>query len=421
MALTGRADGPPQLAPAPVTTAVSKAAAGLTRVANTMPVLDAAAVRALDAPALLGERAAIFGQARGGSTSVGRTCHLLRCADGWLAVNLARPEDRELLPAWLGDERIDDPREFVESRVRDRDVSALVERARLLGLPAAAVCTREGSCRSSWLGVTMHGTSRAGAPTRPPVVVDLSSLWAGPLCAHLLGLAGARVIKVESTARPDGARRGPSAFFDLLNGGKASVALDISSNDGVRVLRALLERADIVVESSRPRALEQLGVDAGTFVGTAPGRVWVSITGYGRDEPAANWVAFGDDAAAAGGLVVWPDGTDGAPIFCGDAIADPLSGMHAAYAALSYWQRGDGALLDVALQRVSASVASEPITLPRGRVTSRNLADGTRLWEVLVAGERRPVVAPRARVAVRKAGELGADTRDVLLELAVPC
>src|SRR4029453_19173112 len=97
---------------------------------------------------------------------------------------------------------------------------------------------------------------------RPPLVVDLSSLWAGPLCAHLLGLQGARVVKVESTGRPDGARRGPAAFFDLLHGGPRGVARDLRDPAGAACLRRLLAAADVVVEASRPRALRQLGIEA---------------------------------------------------------------------------------------------------------------------------------------------------------------
>jgi len=253
------------------------------------------------------------------------------------------------------------------------------------------------------------------------LVVDLSSLWAGPLCTHLLALAGAHVVKVESTSRPDGARRGPTAFFDLLNGGKRSVALDFASNEGVRALRALVDSADIVVESSRPRALRQLGISAEDIVATRPGRVWVSITGYGRDEPMGNWVAFGDDAAAAGGLVVWPDGTGGTPIFCGDAVADPLTAMHAALAALSHWQRGGGALLDVALQRVATFVVAQPVTLPRGRVDACGRDGAISDWKVVVAEERCSVAAPRARPATARAPDLGADTLDVLEEHGISC
>lgn len=421
MALTGRFDGPPELAPAPIATAAHAAISALVSVASASPPLDTRSLRALDAAALLGERAAIFGHTRRGSTSPGETCHLLRCADGWVAVNLARPEDTALLPAWLGEGRLGDPRTFVAGKISHLDVAGVVERGRLLGLPVAPVAVAPASEATDWLRVAAAGAPRRATPTKPPLVVDLSSLWAGPLCTQLLALAGAHVVKVESTRRLDGSRRGLSAFFDLINGGKRSVALDFASNEGVRALRALLDSADIVVESSRPRALRQLGICAEDIVATRPGRVWVTITGYGRNDPMGNWVAFGDDAAAAGGLVVWPDGTDDAPIFCADAVADPLTAMHAALAALSHWQRGDGALLDVALQRVALFVAAQPVTLPRGRIDACGHDGAIREWEVVVADERCPVAAPRARPATARARDLGADTLDVLGELGISC
>src|SRR3546814_17564250 len=107
---------------------------------------------------------------------------------------------------------------------------------------------------------------------------------------------GADVIKVEGSARPDGARRGPSAFFDLLNAGKRSVALDLQSPRGRAQLRELLRGADIVIEASRPRALRQMGIDAETLLHEQPQLTWLALHGYGRGEPQAQRVAYGDEA-----------------------------------------------------------------------------------------------------------------------------
>ena len=144
--------------------------------------------------------------------------------------------------------------------------------------------------------------NQSGPRSHRPLVIDLSALWAGPLCANLLWLCGARVVKVESADRPDGAREGDPAFHALLNQGKESVVLDFRAESGRRMLRRLLERADIVIESSRPRALRHLGIAAEDWVRSQDGRTWIGITGYGRDEPAGNWVAFGDDAGSRPGL-----------------------------------------------------------------------------------------------------------------------
>ena len=122
-----------------------------------------------------------------------------------------------------------------------------------------------------WCRVAARGTPTPRDEDDVPLVVDLSSLWAGPLCAHLLGLAGARVVKLESTRRPDGARSGPPDFFSLLNAGKASVALDFGTRCGRGKLRRLLERADIVVESARPRALAPFCAPARAPAALGPG------------------------------------------------------------------------------------------------------------------------------------------------------
>ncbi len=408
MSLTGRADGPPLLAPAPLASAAQGAIEALARLAA--PGGDGLA--RLDGAALLGERAALLGLARRGTVAPGGSCRLLRAQDGWLALNLARADDVALLPAWLEAEPgAEDPWEFSAAQVKRASATALVERARELGLPAALV-------RSPlldpppWQRWTVCGTRVERADDARPLVVDLSSLWAGPLAASLLALAGARVIKVESLERPDGARGGSPEFFSLLNGGKQNVALDFRSEQGIAQLRALLARADLVIESSRPRALVQLGVSAERVVAETPGLSWVGISGYGRREPGAHWVAFGDDAGIAAGLA---GGGPDAPLFCSDAVADPLAGLHAALAALASFRRGGGELVDVSLH----DVASHLLGLGRARDARVRERDGA--WWVETPDGREPVVEPRARSVAQTARPLGADSESVLAELAGRC
>ena len=124
-------------------------------------------------------------------------------------------------------------------------------------------------------------------------------MWAGPLCGQLLARAGATVVKVEARGRPDGTRAGPAAFFDWMNSGKLSYAVDFDEPTG---LPRLLEAADVVIESSRPAALARRGLGPAD-IAPRDGRVWLRITGHGTDGERADWVAFGDDAAVSGGLV----------------------------------------------------------------------------------------------------------------------
>ena len=96
-------------------------------------------------------------------------------------------------------------------------------------------------------------------------------------------MMGARVIKVESRTRPDGMRRAAGSFYDLLNAGKQSVALDLNLPGGRAQLRALIAQADVVIEASRPRALRQLGIVAEEILKEHPGLTWIALSGYGRE------------------------------------------------------------------------------------------------------------------------------------------
>ncbi len=124
--------------------------------------------------------------------------------------------------------------------------------------------------------------------------------------------------------------------------------LDFRSPAGRAEAAALLDTADVVIEASRPRALEQLGLGPEDRP-ERPGRVWLSITGHGRSAPGRDWVAFGDDAAVAGGLVGWDASSQ--PVFCGDAIADPITGLVGAVAVLRALAAGGGQLIDLAMSR----------------------------------------------------------------------
>jgi crotonobetainyl-CoA:carnitine CoA-transferase CaiB-like acyl-CoA transferase len=241
-------------------------------------------------------------------------------------------------------------------------VAEATERAQLLGVAAAGCAAGvddeqarfrgQDPPRRPWL-VTPSPAGAGDRPRHRPVVVDLSALWAGPLAGRLLAEWGAEVVKIEDPARRDGLAEGAPALYERLNAGKARVSLSLDS------VISMMEDADVVITSARPRVWEQLAIPP--LRGT-----WVRISGYGSTGPWRNRVAFGDDAAVAGGLVEWDtptklgDGAAGGPVesghrpsFVGDAIADPLSGILAAAAALSGLERGGGQVFDVAMREVA--------------------------------------------------------------------
>ena len=378
MALTGRPDGPPLVAPAGVVNmAVSAAQSVATLTGRFGTVVH------LDGPALLGERAALAGMERRGSVSVGGAARFERAADGWIVLNLPRHDDIAALPALL--EADIDPQDWcgVSERIALRSAADLVDRGRLLGVAIARPDERrrvDGPDR-----VLLRGPARS--VNVRPLVIDLTSLWAGPLAGSILVAAGARVVKVEGRGRPDGARFGPEAFFDLLNAGKETLAIDFDDRADRRLLRTAMARADLVIEASRPRVMEQIEIHP-TVLAAEAATSWISITGHGRtDDPTR--IGFGDDAAVAGGL--WVDG-DGGPSFVADAVADPLTGMVAGALGAELLASDRAAVLDVPLARVAAWAAPSAAYAPVSR-----LPDGG--WVVESPAGRVVVEPPRARSA----------------------
>lgn len=308
----------------------------------------------VDGPGLLRERRRLLGIAPMGTVSAGGSCRLLRAADRWFALNLARADDRDAIPAWLSRETDAPIWDAVGEAAGSMVASEAVERAQLLGIPAAVAIAPDefvGSTIAVDRSATRADRPRSSVRREPtPLVVDLASLWAGPLCAKLLGAAlDARVVKVEHIGRPDGARGGPPAFWHSLNGRKEERHLDFSTETGRAELAELLAQARVIVSSARPRALTHLGLDPARTA--ARGAVWVSITGYGMTGPRADWVAFGDDAAVAGGVAVAAGGPD-APVFVGDAVADPLAGLAAAVVAARVVEARRSGVVDVAMAGV---------------------------------------------------------------------
>ncbi|MBW8826868.1 MAG: CoA transferase [Acidobacteria bacterium] len=228
-------------------------------------------------------------------------------------------------------------------------------------------------------------TGHAGHPRSLAdcTIADLSALWAGPLCSGLLGRGGARVVKVETAERPDRARHGNRRLWRLLNGNKEDRTVDRTR------LRDEIDAADIVVLSSRRRAYEQLGIDVDDVLRARTDKVVVAITGHGwRDDR----VGFGDDAAVAGGLVARHP-VDGAPRFLADAIADPLTGLHAAVAAARCATAGGQWFVDAALARVSGAMAAVACAHEPALAATRR----RRGWVLETAEGDWPVAPPRAR------------------------
>lgn len=389
----------------PLSHAANEALAKLARLTGS------AAIAAIDGATLLGERAMLANRRIPGRVSAGGGCRLYEALDDTVALNLSRAADRELLEALFQTEHLDALDDgAIAACIARSHAATLVDRGRSMGLAIAAEheCLPAAPALCSPLAEGLWATAVARSA---PKVLDLAALWAGPLAAHLLWLAGADVVKVESRTRPDAMRQGEPALHALLNQGKASVVLDFADAGDRRALMALIAASDIVIEASRPRALAQLGLDAEHCVRSSPGLVWMSITGHGAEGESAGWVGFGDDCGVAGGLSAALRGASGRSGFVGDAIADPLTGISAALVAWEAWKSGRGGRFGVALSRVvahflAAERARDPLAMERE----------LKLWS---AAEGQPFGAVRRRCTAALAN-FGEDTRSELARVA-PC
>ncbi|GAC52744.1 CoA transferase [Gordonia amicalis] len=391
--LTGRSDGPPLIPPGRAATLARELGDWIREASNGAADIDGAT--------LLAERAALTGHSRHGDLTPGGSGRLLPADDGWVAVSSARPDDPLLLGALIGREVTEDSvwpavAEWTSQHTRaDFDT-----RATLLGIAGGGVAHGDEIAGQARDALRPNGIPRS---VDGLLVVDFSALWAGPLCAHLLGLAGARVVKIETPQRPDGARRGDQDFYRLLHGGHASVVLDPTLHVERGALKRIVAAADIVIEASRPRALRGFGLRAEDFV--ASGTTWISITAAGRD---SDRIGFGDDVAASAGLVTEDDA---GLMFVGDAIADPLSGLTAAALAMCEPGPGRGALWDLSMRATVASTLGGPPPPPAYR-------DGDQ-WVVDTDSGTVPLDPPRARAGSADTAPSGRDTNSVLAGLGI--
>ena len=348
---------------------------------------------------LLGERAALSGWLPKAPWTLGLHCRAVRTLDGWFALSLARPVDLATVPA-LVSAATSNEWISIDAWARTQSTVDAVNRCRLLGMPAAEIT----SVRTEDL-MTIESAGVAHARELTGLrVIDLSTLWAGPLCGNLLQRAGSHVLRVESAQRPDGSREGVVAFDDLLHSGQSSVSFDPNALD---FLHALVNSADIVITSARPRGLTSLGLDPQRWLANREDGVWLQISAYGSTGDEAHWIGFGDDTAMAAGLVRW---IDGIPIPVADALADPLTGIHAATAAAALSKRGGTHLVDIALANVAAATFADPPSVDPTFVGGK--------WVVETEFGFRPIEKPKARTVLGTARALGADNDQVRAELA---
>jgi crotonobetainyl-CoA:carnitine CoA-transferase CaiB-like acyl-CoA transferase len=170
-------------------------------------------------------------------------------------------------------------------------------------------------------------------PLEDVVVIDLGQVYQGPYAGFLMSQAGATVIKVEP---PNGepvrhrARisKGNAVPFAMLNANKRNISLNLKSPEGVKVLKGLAAKADVLIENYAPGVLDRLGVGYSALSAINPRLIYGSATGYGLSGPSRDNLAMDLTVQAVSGIMSVTGFADGPPVKAGPAITDFISGVH---------------------------------------------------------------------------------------------
>ena len=203
-------------------------------------------------------------------------------------------------------------------------------------------------------------------------VIELAQGIAGPYCGKLFADLGAEVIKVEPPEGDRSRRLGPfpedtphhekSGLYLHLNTGKKSVTLDVAVTSGQVVLKKLLQKADVLVESAGPARMAEWGLSYDDLKGDFPQLVCVSVTPFGATGPYKGYQGNSLTAMAMSTLMYNTGDPDREPLTTGGVPAEYIAGIHAwvgALAALAYRERDErGQHVDVSLAE-SAACADE--------------------------------------------------------------
>ena len=232
------------------------------------------------------------------------------------------------------------------------------------------------------------------APLDGITVLDFTRVLSGPYCTMQLADMGARVIKIEQPGKGDDTRawgppfvNGESAYFLSINRNKESLALDLKHAGAGRVLDALLEKADVVVENFRPGTMRRLGLGYEQLAARFPRLVYCSISGFGQTGPRTKEPGYDAVIQAEGGLMSITGDAGGQPFRLGVAISDIVSGMFAmqgiALALFARERTGKGQLVDIGMLDATAALLTYQagIYFATGRTPGR-------------LGNRHPTIVP---------------------------
>ncbi|KAI9619292.1 hypothetical protein H4Q26_011975 [Puccinia striiformis f. sp. tritici PST-130] len=277
--------------------------------------------------------------------------------------------------------------------------------------------SRNGIIRWSFTSARTHSNrSYSAPPSKKPQqsplegikVLDLSRILAGPSAAQLLGYA--EVIKIEEPGRGDDTRwlqtqheqkQEPQVFkpsstlsnyFISCNRNKKSLTLNLKKPDGIRILRKLVAKSDVLIENFIVGKMEELGIGYEALREINPRLIYSSISGYGTTGPKAKAAGYDVIAAAQSGFMSITGEPDRSPMKTGSAICDIVSGLHSTIGILASLYARDGSSKDGGGmgQKVESSLFESALSLSVNVGSSfLNAGEDAKRW-----GTSHPSIVP---------------------------
>ena len=191
-------------------------------------------------------------------------------------------------------------------------------------------------------------------------VLDLSRVFAGPLCGMVLADFGAEVVKVEHPGRGDDTRdwglrigKTETTYYNSMNRNKRSITIDLQSPEGLKLIKALLPQFDVVIHNFKTGGAEKLGLGYEQLKAIKPELIYCAVAGYNSSGPEAARPGYDLVIQGEAGLMALNGDASMPPLKFGVAVVDLMTGMYAAQAVLAALFRrsrtGQGRLIEMAL------------------------------------------------------------------------
>ncbi|KKI13393.1 CoA-transferase [Comamonas thiooxydans] len=191
-------------------------------------------------------------------------------------------------------------------------------------------------------------------------VLDLSRVFAGPLCGMVLADFGAEVVKVEHPGRGDDTRdwgmrigKTETTYYNSMNRNKRSITLDLQTPEGVKILHELLPQFDVLIHNFKTGGAEKLGLGYEQLKAIKPDLIYCAVAGYDSSGPEAKRPGYDLVIQGEAGLMALNGEAGMPPLKFGVAVVDLVTGMYAAQAVLAALFRrertGKGRLIEMAL------------------------------------------------------------------------